>query len=174
MPEHQLFESILERMSEMSWDIMSDSDSENVQKAKMQLDADHFGMDGVKKRVLEYLAVGKLKKDLKGPILCLIGPIGVCKTSLGKSVANELGRKFYRISLGVVRDEAEILILIDEIDKLTRDARGRPSAALLEVFEAEQSNTFTDYYMSGPFDLSQAVFIASANEADTISASLLD
>ncbi|KAI9331588.1 Lon protease C-terminal proteolytic domain-containing protein [Obelidium mucronatum] len=181
MPEHQIIRSYLEWMSEMPWNIGSGS--------------------RVKKRVLEFLAVGKLKKDLKGPILCLLGPPGVGKTSLGKSIATALGRKFHRISLGGVRDEAEIrghrrtyvgalpgliiqgmkkcgvndpIFLLDEIDKLTRDARGDPSAALLEVLDPEQNSTFTDHYLNVPFDLSKVLFIATANDAETISAPLMD
>ncbi|KAJ3292217.1 hypothetical protein HDU79_001623, partial [Rhizoclosmatium sp. JEL0117] len=201
MPEHQIIRNYLEWMSELPWTLGSGASAIDVEKARMQLDADHFGMAGVKKRVLEYLAVGKLKKDLKGPILCLLGPPGVGKTSLGKSIAAALGRKFHRISLGGVRDEAEIrghrrtyigalpgmiiqgmrkcgvndpVFLLDEIDKLTRDNRGDPSAALLEVLDPEQNSTFTDHYLSVPFDLSKVLFIATANDAETISAPLMD
>ncbi|KAJ3029399.1 UNVERIFIED_CONTAM: hypothetical protein HDU68_012259 [Siphonaria sp. JEL0065] len=201
MPEHQIIRSYLEWLSEMPWSLSSGSSKIDVDKARMQLDTDHFGMEGVKKRVLEFLAVGKLKKDLKGPILCLLGPPGVGKTSLGKSIAMALGRKFHRISLGGVRDEAEIrghrrayvgalpgliiqgmkkcgvndpVFLLDEIDKLTRDNRGDPSAALLEVLDPEQNSTFTDHYLNVPFDLSKVLFIATANDAETISAPLMD
>ncbi|KAJ3114878.1 Lon protease-like protein 2 [Physocladia obscura] len=201
MPEHQIIRNYLEWMSEMPWNFGTGSDDIDVDKARLRLDADHFGMEGVKKRVLEYLAVGKLKKDLKGPILCLMGPPGVGKTSLGKSIANALGRKFHRISLGGVRDEAEIrghrrtyigalpgliiqamkkcgandpVILLDEIDKVTRDSRGDPASALLEVLDPEQNSTFTDHYLNVPFDLSKVLFIATANDSETISAPLMD
>ncbi|KAJ3065933.1 ATP-dependent serine protease [Podochytrium sp. JEL0797] len=203
MPEHQIIRNYLEWISEMPWAAAGSESSVgiDVEKARMQLDADHYGMESVKKRVLEYLAVGKLKKDLKGPILCLLGPPGVGKTSLGKSIATALGRKFHRISLGGVRDEAEIrghrrtyigalpgliiqgmrkcgvpdpVFLLDEIDKLTRDQRGDPASALLEVLDPEQNGTFVDHYLNVPFDLSRVLFIATANEADTISAPLMD
>lgn len=198
--EHQVIRNYLDCILDIPWSI-STIDNNNISKARESLDADHFGMEKVKERIIQYLAVRKLKNDVKGPIMCLLGPPGVGKTSLGKSIANALGRKFHRISLGGVHDEAEIrghrrtyvasmpgllvqalircgsnnpVILLDEIDKVGRDSRGDPSAALLEVLDPEQNSAFTDHYLNVPIDLSNVLFIATANDSETIRAPLLD
>ncbi len=198
--DYSLTRNYVEWLAVLPWG-KSSSEPVDIGKAKEVLDADHYGLRKVKDRILDYLSVRRLKPDMKGPILCFVGPPGVGKTSLGRSIAKALGRKFSRISLGGMHDEAEIrghrrtyigalpgqiiqhlkrvevndpVFMLDEIDKLGRDFRGDPASALLETLDPEQNNTFRDNYLDQPFDLSKVLFICTANQLDTIPAPLLD
>ena len=198
--DYSLTRNYIDWLAVLPW-AKSSGSKVDILKAKEILDEDHYELKKVKDRILDYLSVLELKPDMKGPILCFVGPPGVGKTSLGRSIARALGRKFQRISLGGMHDEAEIrghrrtyidalpgqiiqsirraetndpVIMLDEIDKLGRDFRGDPASALLETLDPEQNNTFRDHYLDVPFDLSKTLFICTANQLDTVPPPLLD